>query len=605
MKHFFTKLESFFPKRLTNFQIFIIQLIISITLFHPYITNEFYADDYFFISILKSKEIKYPLAGFWSVDIKDYDTFQNLWWKDENVKAKFFRPIPSLFFSLIYWIDETHSALILHTFSILLHTLVSLSVFLVLLKFSKMYSVSFLASLIFLISEDHSMTVGWITTNTDLFAVLFINLGLYYHVKHRETNSKLHRRLSKFYIFISLLCKETAIIGPIAIILYEFILLESQSSEKNILKRFVNKLILLIKNSRYWRYHFLLLFFFLVLYKIFGFGVNNLMYIDPFKRPYSYLKNVITGLPTMLVGLLTNIPFGLVIFREDLTYVFMALGVFLYFLLSISLAPYWKTRMVHYSFLLFTISLLPQLITVPSERLIYFPFVFGSFLIAYLILNINIFKKYFYPDNPKGLPLIGNIFGYYLIFSTIIIAFYLSLTFPEEFKSEFKKITSTVKETNSFIDEETRNIYYLTTPSTAYTFYLNDITRVNHNFKVSVFPLSSFNGDMRIKKLNEKSFLLETNSTGWLNNLFAKVARVYPKLEVGKNYRLKPFTATILKTTLDGKDLISAKFEFKDFLSDSKNLFVYHNGDKMTKLNPDTLAYNTWYLLRKKLETLY
>ncbi len=605
MKDFFTKLKSFFPKRLTNFQVFLLQFIIAVILFHPYITNEFYADDYFFVTILKSKEIKYPIAGFLSIDIKDYETFQNLWWKDENVKARFFRPLPSLFFSLVYWIDETHSAVILHIFSILLHTLVSLSVFLVLLKFSKIYSASLLASLIFLISEDHSMTVGWITTNTDLFAVLFINLGLYYHVKYRETNLKLHRRLSKLYILISLFCKETAVIGPIAIILYEFILLESKSTEKNIFKRLFKKIILLIRNSRYWRYHFLLLFFFLIFYKIFGFGVNNLMYIDPFKRPYDYIKNVVTGLPTMLVGLLTNVPFGVVIFRGDLTYIFMALGIFLYFLLSISLAPYWKTRMVHYSFLLFTISLLPQLITIPSERLIYYPFVFGSFLIAYLVLNTNPLKKYFFPENPKGIPVIGNIFGYYLIFSTIILAFYLSMTFPDEFKNEFKKITSTVNETNKFIKDETRNIYYLTTPSTTYTFYLNDITKVNQDFSLSVFPLSSFNGDMSIKKLSEKSFLLETNTTGWLNNLFAKVARVYPKLEVGKNYKLKTFTATILKTTLDGKDLISAKFEFEGFLSDSQNLFVYHDGTKMMKLNPDTLAYNTWYLLRKKLETLY
>jgi len=605
LREFFTKLKSFFPERLTNFQVFILQLIIAIILFHPYITNEYYADDYFFVSILKSKELKYPLAGFWSIDIKDYETFQNLWWKDENVKAKFFRPIPSLFFSLIYWIDEAHSALILHIFSILLHTLVSLSVFLVLIKFSKIYSTSLLASIIFLISEDHSMTVGWITTNADLFAVLFINLGLYYHVKHRETELKKYRRLSKLFIFISLLCKETAVIGPIAIILYEFILLKSQSQEKNILKRFFNKLILLVRNEKYWRYHFLLLFFYLFFYKIFGFGVNNLMYIDPFKRPYDYIKNVVTGLPTMLVGLLTNIPFGLVIFKSNLTYIFMAIGIFLYLLLSISLVPYWKNRMVHYSFLLFTISLLPQLITIPSERLIYFPFVFGSFLIAYLILNINILKKHFFPQNPKGVKFLGDIFGYYLILSTIIMAFWLSLKFPEEFKNDFKKITATVNEANTFVTDETKNIYYLTTPSIMYTFYLNDITKVNRNFNLSVFPLSSFYGDMRIKKLNEKSFLLETNSTGWLSNLFAKAARVYPKLEVGKNYKLKNFTATILKTTLDGKDLITAKFEFKNFLSDSKNLFIYHNGTKMTKLDTDTLAYNTWYLLREQLQSLY
>ena len=605
MKEFFTKLKSYLPERLTNFQVFIVQLVIAIILFHPYITNEYYADDYFFISILKSKEIKYPLAGFWSIDIKDYETFQNLWWKDENVKAKFFRPFPSLFFSLIYWIDEMHSALILHILSLLLHTLVSFSVFLVLLKFSKIYSASLLASLIFLISEDHSVTVGWITTNTDLFAVLFINLGLYYHVKHRETELKLHRRLSKLFIFISLFCKETAIIGPVAIILYEFILLESQSQEKNILKRLFNKLILLIKNEKYWRYHFLLLFFFLAFYKIFGFGANNLMYIDPFKRPDYYIHNVVTGLPTMLVGLLTNIPIGLVLFNENLTYTIMTLGIFLYFLLTISVAPYWKTRMVHYSFLLFTISLLPQLITIPSERLIYFPYVFGSFLIAYLILNINILKQRFFPQNPKGVKFLGNIFGYYLILSTIIMAFYLSLKYPDEFKKDFKKITNTVLETNELIDNNTKNIYYLTTPSTLYTFYLNDIMKVSKDFELSVFPLSSFNGDLKIKKLSENSFLLETNSQGWLNNLFAKVVRVYPKLEVGKNYKLKNFTATILKTTLDGKDLITAKFEFNDLLNDSKNLFVFHDGNKMKKLNPDTLVDNNWYLLREKLQTLY
>lgn len=261
--------------------------------------------------------------------------------------------------------------------------------------------------------------------------------------------------------------------------------------------------------------------------------------------------------------------------------------------------------MVHYSFLLFTISLLPQLITIPSERLIYFPYVFGSFLIAYLILNINILKQRFFPQNPKGVKFLGNIFGYYLILSTIIMAFYLSLKYPDEFKKDFKKITNTVLETNELIDNNTKNIYYLTTPSTLYTFYLNDITKVSKDFEFSVFPLSSFNGDLKIKKLSENSFLLETNSQGWLNNLFAKVVRVYPKLEVGKNYKLKNFTATILKTTLDGKDLITAKFEFNDLLNDSKNLFVFHDGNKMKKLNPDTLVDNNWYLLREKLQTLY
>ncbi len=605
LKEFFTKLNSFIPKRLTNLQIFIFQFIIALIIFHPYITNEFWADDYFFVSILKSKEIKYPVAGFWSIDIQDYDTFQNLWWKDENVKAKFFRPIPSIFFSVIYWINKSYAALILHFFSILLHSLVALSVFLVLFKFSKIYSVSFLASIIFLISEDHSMTVGWISTNTDLFAVLFINLGLYYHVKFRETSLIRHRRLSKLFMILALLSKETAIIGPVAIILYEFILLESQSGEKNIFKRLYKKLILLIKNESYWRFHFLLIFVFLISYKIFGFGINNLMYIDPFRHPVMYFKNVVTGLPTMLTGLLTNIPFGLILFESKYTYIFMGIGIFLYFILSINLFPYWKTRMVHYSFLLFTISLLPQLITIPSERLIYFPFVFGSFLIAYLILNAFPFKKIFLPSNPDGLKYIGNLTGYYLILSSIVFALYLSFYYPSEYKKEFRKITDLVNETSKFITNETRSIFYLTTPSIFHTFYLNDITRYQTNDKIDVYPLSSFNGDLRIKKLDEETILLETNSRGWLDNIFAKIARVYSRFEVGKKHETKDFTSTILKTTLDGKDVLSVKFTFKLFLNSPEYLFVYHNGKQISKLNPDTLIYNHWYLLRKELQSLY
>ncbi|MCX8057263.1 MAG: hypothetical protein N3F03_06640 [Ignavibacteria bacterium] len=599
------KIKSFIPKRLTNFQVFIFHFIVALVIFHPYLVNEFWADEYFFVSVLKSKEIKYPIAGFWSIDINDYDSFQNIWWKDENVKGRFFRPIPSLFFSTIYWITPSYSALILHFCSILLHSLVAFTVFLVLFKFSKIYSASFLASFIFLIAEDHSMTVGWISTNSDLFAVLFINLGLYYHVKFRETGKNLHKRLTKLYMFLALLSKETAVIGPFAIILYEFILLESQSGEKNIFKRLLNKLILLIRNEKYWRFHFLLLFVFLSAYKILGFGMNNLMYIDPFKRPMDYLTNIITGLPTMLTGLLTNIPFGIVLFDDRYLYSMMGLGIFLYLLLSINLAPYWKTRMVHYSFILFTISLLPQLITMPSERLIYFPFVFGSFLIAYLILNVFPLKQIFMPQNPKGLKYVGNIFGYYLILACIICAFYLSLVYPNEFKNEFRKINFTVAETKKFINNETKDIYYLTTPSIFYTFYLNDVTKQLINENLNVYPLSSFNGDLRIKKLDENAFLLETDSLGWLNNLFAKGVRVYPKFEVGKKYYTKKFSATILKTTLDGKDVQSVKFEFNSPLNNSNNLFVFHDGKMMRKLNADTLLYNNWYLLRHKLPTLY
>jgi hypothetical protein len=229
--------------------------------------------------------------------------------------------------------------------------------------------------------------------------------------------------------------------------------------------------------------------------------------------------------------------------------------------------------------------------------------VFGSFLIAYLILNVYPLKKIFLPDNPKGLKYIGNILGYYLIISSLILPIYLSFYYPDEYKKSFGKITSTVKEASQFITQETKSLYFLTTPSIFHTFYLNDIMKFQTNDGIEVYPLSSFSGNLKIKKLDDHSFLLETTSKGWLNNLFAKIARVYPKLEVGKKYYLKNFSATILKTTLDGSDLLSAKFDFKAPLNDSTNLFVYHDGMKIIKLNPDTLSFNNWYLLRKEVKS--
>ncbi len=590
-----------FNKRLTNFQILIIQLIIAFIIFSPYITKEFYADDYIFISYLKSGS-SYPIFGLWSLDLGDLETSPNIWWKDDIAYGRLFRPLPSLIFYLAYLIFQNFSALILHILSIFLHALVSFSVFLMLFKLSKIYSVSLLASFIFLISEDHSMTVGWISSSTDIFAVLFINLSIYFHVKFRESNLISQKRVSQLFMTLSFLCKETAVIGPVAIILYEFILLESQSGIGNIFKRLLNKLILLVKNQTYWRFHFILLFVYLLFYRLTGFGVNILMYIDPFRKPDEYIKNLIIGLPIMFTGFVTNFPFGIVLFEKSLLYPLMIVGIVLYVVFSFSFIPFWKLRLIHFSFMLFTISLFPQLITFPSERLIYFPFAIGSFLIAFQILNSNLFKSKFLPDFPYGIKYFNNIIGYYFMFSTIIGAFILSIYLPGEYIKSFKSIERTVDETFKLVKGKSKEIIFLTTPDIFHTFYLNDTYKVKYDYSSKVYPLSSFDGEMRIKKIDAKSLILETNDDGWIDNFFAKIVRVYKKVDVGKKFETGLFTATILKTKLSGDEIYSAKFEFKTNLSDKHLAFLYFNGHKLNRLDPDTLITNNWYVLREMVK---
>lgn len=589
---------NFLTKPLSYFQIFLFLFFISLILYHPYLINKFFADDYLFVSILE--EQKYPLAGFWSIDAKEINAFQNIWWKDEYIYGKFFRPLPSIIFASIYWIDKGSAALILHFTSILLHSLVALSVYLIFYKLTKIYSVSLLASFIFLISEDHNLSVGWISANTDLFAVLFINLSIYYHVKFRETDQKKYKKISHVLMIFSFLSKETAIIGPVAIILYEFILVKSDSSEKNIFRRVFHKTVLFFKNKIFWNFHFFLLLIFIALYRLSGFGTNSLMYINPFRKPIEYIKNVIVGLPTMLMGLLTPFPVDYLLFNINIVFSIFIIGIILYLIFTAVMTPHWKIRIVHYSFILFTISLLLQLVALPSSRLLYFPFVFGSFLIAFLILNIDPLQKYFLPNSSTKIKILKNITGYFLILSTIILPLILNSFLPKDYIKDFLSINEVVNSSKKFFEPETRNVIYLTTSSPLETFYLNDISKFEIRRNLDVYPLSSFEGNMKIKFLSHNSFILETNSDGWLNNFFAKIVRVYPKFEVGKKYSTKLFEATILKTNLKGNDIHSVKFKFYEDLNSKSNLFLFFDGEKLNKFSLDQVELNNWITLKSK-----
>ncbi len=589
-------LQNIFKRRFTHLEIAVLFFIVSLVIFYPYITNKFHADDFFFVSILEEKIPFNPLAGFWALDFDDIKTFESLWWADDGVNGKFFRPIPSLVFSLFFLIFGRDAALPLHFLSVLLHALVSFTVFLLFFRLSKRYTISLAAAFIYLICEDHSMTIGWIATNTDILAVLFINLALIFHVDYRERFIKKRFLLANVFLVIAFLCKETAVITPFAIMLYEFILSEPKTEQKNIFKRFYQRAISFFGIRKYWRVSFFLLIAYIAFYKLAGFGINNIMYFDPFKKTALYLSNLIIGIPTMFSGLMTVYPIGLNLFYHDYITITVLLGIIFYILISIGLIKFWKEKVIHFCFLLFILALLPQLSTEASERQLYFPMVPGSFLLSFLIFQIPFLKKKFLKDHASGIKYFNSVLGYYLAFTSIFLALYLSFYYAHTYPQSFESIENVVLDSKKFIDdEENDKIVYLNTTGQFSTFYINDIIRYHFNEYKDVHILSSFNGNIWIKQISEKSFALKTDQSGWLSNMFAKIVRTLPKIEVGKKYTNELFTSTIVRTTLDNEDALSVKFDFKSSLD--KILFIYYDGEEFQKFKFNNSKMETWQFL--------
>lgn len=341
---------------------------------------------------------------------------------------------------------------------------------------------------------------------------------------------------------------------------------------------------------------FFFLIIYLVFYKLAGFGINNIMYFDPFKRTALYFSNLVIGIPAMFTGLLTAYPIGLNLFYKEYMIITVILGIVFYILLSIGLIKFWNEKVIHFCFLLFILALLPQLSTDASERQMYFPMVPGSFLLSFLIFQIPLLKHKFLQDYPSGIKYFNSIFGCYLAFTSVVLALYLSFYYAHTYPQSFESVENVVLDSKKYFEEEKIDkIVYLNTTGQFSTFYINDIIRYHFNEYKDVHILSSFNGKIWIKQISENSIALKTDEHGWLSNMFAKIVRTLPKIEVGKKYSNKLFTATIVQTTLDNEDALSIKFDFNIPLD--QILFIFYDGNEFHEFKFDNSKIGSWQFL--------
>ncbi|HJY64945.1 MAG TPA: hypothetical protein VJ455_12370 [Ignavibacteria bacterium] len=590
--------------------ILIFFLLIGTALYSPFINYDYTYDDFLFISLMEENIPVNPWLGFWAVDIQDTKIFESMWWADKDAEGTFFRPIPTIIVQTVYKLWGRNSALPLHLFSIILHCINAFLVFITLNKISNRQVISLAAGFIYLICVHHVINVGWIATNTDLLAVFFMLISIYCYVsltpqpplhiergskKDSQTSLNTLKRYKKFWlIFFSLLmqllafgCKETASITTAAIILYELIIVPENDYVKTFFSRW-----------KYWVWSTAITICFLVFYKLGGFGINSLLYYDPFLHPVLFVKNLLIGYPLMFLGLLSVAPFSFPVFVPELLLPFVISGTALTILFIIVLIPYRKDKMIIYCFFLFIISILPQLSADATERQLYFPFVLGSFIISFLIFQIPLLKKKFSPDTPAAAIVIGKPFSYYLLISSVVLSFILMLTYPSFYSSSAprpQQYTLKVKELAD--NKHASKIFMLNIPGSINLLYMNDIYRYYAGRYADFNILYGGNGKLWLIKTGSNTISLKTDTKGWLTNMFAKLPRTNPLIEKNREYSKKDFTVQIVETTLDNEDILEAEFKFKSPLTSPDCIVIYFDGNDLKELNINEIKPGEWILI--------
>ncbi|UCH35860.1 MAG: glycosyltransferase family 39 protein [Armatimonadota bacterium] len=558
-------------------------LLLSLVLNHAYLSGGFVADDLLLVNALRQQPLPYSRwLGLWSVGIEQVPDFTNLWWFERGTQGGFFRPLPSLILEGSYRLFKDN-ALPLHLLSIVLHGLVAFTTFRLFARLTGRALVAFVAGLLFITCEDHSLTVGWIATMTDLLCVTFINAALLAHVSWRETGRPILLATSLLCLALALTCKESAVVAPLSVVLLEWLLTRSEKAP----------FALAIKRS--W-YSAAILFVFLAAYELLHLGgMGNLLYLDPLAQTRLYLGNVATAMPVMFSGALTLIPPILTLFAPHTSVPLALLGGLVWLLFLWGIWPMRREPVVQWSLALFVLALLPQAATDPSGRLLYYPFVPMSYLLALLLCTTAPLARRCHqrgeePPRRPPIALPTRIWGWYVLIGLFLPGAVFSAVLPKTYLASMQRpehdVLTSLDVVRAHVEKNPDGtVVILNTSGQFLTLYVGGIYQFNLRRTVPTRILSSLNGQVTLERTGLRSFVLSTDRPGWLGNLFARVVRCNRQLTPGRVYRTSLFDAALRRLTPDRTDVLSVEFHFRRPLDDPSLLFLTWNGRAFVPLD--------------------
>ncbi len=552
--------------------------VLAVLINWPYLNAGFSLDDILIYNAFQEDPLNFSRwGGVWSG--KSFHHFDNLWWRDADTVASFWRPIPSLILEASFRIFD-RNAVPLHLLSILLHGFVSTALYFLVRRLANSHMLALLAALFFVAGEDHGLTVGWIATFTDLLCVQFIILTILAHIDWLQRRRILSLVGSLLSLIFAMGCKETAVIAPVAIVLLTLFMPTGSEHGESGWSEFRKQTGNVVRDRLSWLPALLVLITYLIVYKLWNLGVmNNLLYTDPISDPGKYFANLALYLPTFWLATFSSIPIWPTILWPVLyvTYALLGLVIFLAWL-----AALWQFRtraLVQWAFALYLVSLLPQVCVDASERGLYFPMIPACILLASVTLTIGPLARRM--DRPLNIKSRWTSFvGWLAIVGILGLGALQAISSPLGTAAFLRSPAREMSTAQPYIEQEQpEHVIILNASGMWLSLYTQDYVEYLSGQKHNVWLLSAAYGDFSLERDRDASFVIRTDRVGWLSSFIARVIRTEPVFEPGHRHERELFTAIVEDVTKDGSDVLSVRFDFNRPLDDPGLLFLRWNGE--------------------------
>ena len=152
----------------------------------------------------------------------------------ENISAIFsstsvgmYQPISTIFYAVVYSVSELNPGGF-HILSLLFHLLNCLLVLKILSKFKINESLAILLTSLFALHPMQVESVSWLSAFSNLCFTFFFLLAFLSYLKFSKSKSKKDYLLTLLFFIFSAFSKSTAVVFPVIIIAYDFIILKNK-----------------------------------------------------------------------------------------------------------------------------------------------------------------------------------------------------------------------------------------------------------------------------------------------------------------------------------------------------------------------------------------
>ncbi len=548
---------------------------LPLVLFSFTLSLPFMCDDFFFIQELSGESYSAHPKKVNLYELIDPDTTKRYpyvvpWWTSPDAALRFFRPLSSLSLRLDYLIWHKNP-FGYHLTNLILHSLSCVVVGMLGRRLIKSTRGAFLAALLFTSNPAISFVVAWIADRISLLVVLFSLIGLWAHIRFRDTEKPRWGALAWVFFVLALLSRESGASSFAAYVLYDILVWRKTHPEK---------WPGLLQAGKYYTPFCGAVLGFVLYYVSADYGVSGYYAIfDETKTLGAAVLAVTRNVLYYASGLLFLVPFpSHQTFGQNDRHFSMLVMVALFMAVCtcVIFYPLIRKRLMRQPLFLFLgcwtiVCLLPILPLVPQARHLYVPAApFALFIATYLVRLIHV----------RGFGKLSIPIVFFLMVLWVVVPVIGVVLKRDSFHTVFGFQTRIVRETSRQLEdvESPVNVVFINLPSEAYVLALQhafDVMTSKGRFRT--YPLTVSKDVPELEVLGPSSVRIRTLTQPFLQSalerLFMTDSLAYP----GRSRSNGFLTATI--EDVRGGRIYSIRFDFSVPLNDTQTTFFYITHD--------------------------